>query len=52
MASCAAHKNQGRQDSFDAANNALIAKRNRITSPTREEDDDEISRPEPKKKTT
>ena len=40
---------QGRQDSFDAALNELNAKRNRITSPTPEEDDDEISRPEPKK---
>ena len=40
---------QGRQDSFDDANNELNAKRNRITTPTREEDDDEISMPEPKK---
>ena len=39
-------KNQGRQDSFDAANKALNDKRNRITSPTQEEDDDEITRSE------
>ena len=38
-------KKQGRQDSFDAANKLLTDKRNRITTPTREEDDDEISRP-------
>ena len=38
-------KNQGRQDSFDAANKLLNDKRNRITTPTQEEDDDEISRP-------
>ena len=36
---------QGRQDSFDAALNELNAKRNRITSPTHEEDDDEITGP-------
>ena len=44
-------KAQGRQDSFDAANKLLTDRRNRITTPTREEDDDEISRPatEPKK---
>ena len=39
-------KNQGRQDSFDAANKALTDKRNRITIPTPEEDDDEITRSE------
>ena len=38
-------KKQGRQDSFDAASKLLTDKRNRITTPTREEDDDEISRP-------
>ena len=38
-------KSQGRQDSFDAANKLLNDKRNRITTPTQEEDDDEISRP-------
>ena len=43
-------KNQGRQNSFDAANNALIAKRNRITPPTREEDDDEITMPPKRQK--
>ena len=44
-------KTQGRQDSFDAANKLLTDRRNRITTPTPEEDDDEISRPvtEPKK---
>ena len=47
-------KKQGRQDSFDAANKLLTDKRNRITTPTREEDDDEISRPatEPVRKKT
>ena len=38
-------KKQGRQDSFDRANKSLNDKRNRITTPTPEEDDDEISRP-------
>ena len=37
--------NQGRQASFDEANRLLTNKRNRITTPTPEEDDDEISRP-------
>ena len=43
--------NQGREATFEAANRVLTAKRNRITTPTPEEDDDEISRPvtEPKK---
>ena len=38
-------KAQGRQYSFDAANKLLTDRRNRITTPTREEDYDEISRP-------
>ena len=44
--------NQGREDSFEAAKRLLTDKRNRITTPTPEEDDDEISRPvtETKKK--
>ena len=36
-------KKQGRQDSFDAANRLLTNKRNTITTPTPEGDDDEIS---------
>ena len=36
---------QSRQDSFDEAERMLNDRRNRITTPTQEEDDDEISRP-------
>ena len=42
-----AAKSYGRQASFDAAHKALTDKRNRLTIPTQEEDDDEISRSEP-----
>ena len=37
--------NQSRQYSFDEAERILNDRRNRITTPTQEEDDDEISRP-------
>ena len=42
---------KGKKDSFDKANEALMSKKNRVTSPTSAEDDDEITRPEasPKK---
>ena len=39
------NNNQGRIASFDEAYRLLTTKRNRITTPTPEEDDDEISRP-------
>ena len=41
---------QARQDSLDAARKELKAISHLLTSPTREEDDDEISRPKPPKK--
>ena len=41
---------QARLDSLDAARKELKAISHLLTSPTREEDDDEISRPKPPKK--